>query len=160
MLVTPVYLLFKKLKKSYSRERRFLIYLLMFGLINTIFIIDYLLDTKIKFCICFWFMINIMFLIEALNGTLIAKIVPSDWRIGPFTVGTFISLVAASGRALGSFMQTISASIVGEEYMILLTFSSLSFIFLIIIIAFIVNYSELRLKAISRILKNQSYNKV
>jgi len=101
-----------------------------------------------------------MYLIEAFNGTLISKILPSDWRIGPFSVGTFISLIAALGRALGSFMQTISACIVGEKYMFLLTYSFLSMTFLIIIITFIINYSELRLKAISRILKYQIFNNV
>lgn len=159
-LIIPSSLVFKKLAIKFPRERKALIYLLVLTLLFCIFIIDYIFDSVIKFCICFSFLIILTNLIESLSSSLLAKIIPTDWELGTFNAGFLITIATTSGKTFGCFMQTISALIAGKENIILITYGFCSFLFLFIVIMFICYYSELRVKALARLLKNPSLGKV
>lgn len=159
-LIIPSSLVFKKLTIKYPRERKALIYLLILTLLFCIFIIDYIFDSVIKFCICFSFLIILTNLIESLSSSLLAKIIPPDWELGTFNAGFLITIATTLGKIFGCFMQTISALIAGKENIILITYGFCSFLFLFIVIIFICYYSELRVKALARLLKNHDLGKV
>jgi hypothetical protein len=134
LLIIPSTLIFKKLAFKYPRERKALIYLLVLNFLCCIFIIDYIFDSMIKFCVCFSILIIVTNLIESLSSSLLAKIIPPDWELGTFNAGFLITIATTSGKTFGCFMQTISALIGGKENIILITYGLCSFLFFFIVI--------------------------
>jgi MFS family permease len=111
------------------------------------------------FSVCFVLLIITTNLMESIGSSLLAKIIPPDWELGTLNAGFIITISTTTGNALGSFMLTISGWF-GKDLILIITYGFCCLFFFVIIILVALNYSELRVKALARILKNTSYSKI
>jgi hypothetical protein len=118
---------------------------------------DIMCDYIPQFYICAISLIIFSTFAELLIGALLAKIIPADWDLGFFNFGFFTAFSTTLGRTLGSSMLTISSFAAGQEYILTVTYSFTAFLFLVILILFSLNYSNMRVKALARIIK---FNKI
>jgi MFS family permease len=158
LTIFPTSVIFKKVTLKYTRERKILIYLLFICFFGCFFIVDFFYDSIYVYSVFFVILVIVTSVIESLASSLLAKIIPPDWELGTFNAGFIITISTTVGRTIGSFMLTISGAI-SEDLILEITYSFCALLFLVIIIFFLINYSELRVKAIARILKNKSFKK-
>jgi hypothetical protein len=93
-------------------------------------------------------------LIESFACFLLVKIIPSEWTLCGLNSGMLITLANTLARIFGASLLTISLFAGGEENFILINFGFTFSLLIILTIFIICNFSELRVKALSRIMKS------
>lgn len=144
---------------KYAKERRALILLLCLAFLMVLIMVIQKFNL-IKFCICMVFIIIFTNQIELLASSLLAKIISPRWDCGFVNAGFLLTVSSTFGRIIGSVMLTLTENISGDYGVLLITYGFCALCFFITILTFAFNYSELRVKAIARILKSQNYNKI
>jgi MFS family permease len=158
MPVFPLAIYLKRLTLRNTKERVVLISSIGLAFLFSLFMIDILYTSIYSYCCFYILLIIVTNIIESLGSSLISKIIPADWELGTFNAGFIITVSTTAGRSIGAFMLTITG-IFGNQFILLITYAFCSFLFLVIFILFVIYYSELRVKAIARILKSQQYRK-
>lgn len=152
---------------QHSHTRKFLLTLLISGfIVSSVLSISVLFWTELYYGI-FTVLLVITTLVELVTSNLIANIMPPKWRILGLEYGIFIHTPILLGRVLGSILaMVINIMIVkewGEDLKDIFSYIISAVVpsfFLILLILIIYNYKNLRVKAISRILRSQYHNKL
>jgi len=99
-------------------------------------------------------------ILESVDSALLAMIFPSNLNLGFCNSGFTIILTTTGGKAIGSFLITIIGLFLQLEivYDCLITFYLVSYFCLCLLVYF--NYSDLRVKAISRIMQKKECENV
>ncbi len=94
-------------------------------------------------------------ILESVDSALLAMIFPSNLNLGFCNSGFTIILTTTGGKAIGSFLITIIGLFLHLDivYDCLITFYLISYLCLCLLVYF--NYSDLRVKAIARILQKK-----
>jgi hypothetical protein len=144
---------------KYTHERFLILILIAISSISCFFLIPLnFIYGEIHFT-QFFFFFAILFIssniLESVNSSLLAKIMPfqTEGKINKFlNPGLTIILTTTGGRFFGSLLITIFGFF-GYDYIQTLVFSFLLFFHLFLFILILKNIKELRVKAISRIIK-------
>ena len=162
-LVIPGSLLIKRLLLSKKiKERKIIIMLTMLSLILCILLIDNIIPSIYSFCSLFTALLIVTNFCESFASFLLVMIIPSEWSLWGLNSGLLITISITLGKILGSLLLTISLLIGGIANLLVISYGFCAVLFFGIIIALAFNYSELRVKAMARILKsrNNLYNNI
>lgn len=150
-------MLFKSIFRKSSKERNILLTLLALAFVSCFFIMDLFFDDYIQYSVMFIVLLVVSNCIEISMSILLSKIIPSDWKFIGFSNGFIISVVNSLGKTVGSVL--ISVSLIISNKMLIITYSICAGLFLIAIVLCFVFYSDLRVKAIARIMNNRTIMK-
>lgn len=161
-------ILLAKIISSYSHTRKLLIILLILAFLLSTILITSILFSKKLYYEFFTITLIMTTLIELVTSNLVANIMPPNWKFLGLTYGKFINTPIVLGKVLGCVLAYfIDVDIVIEwdkknkNYLLGVFLGAIvPFLFLVLIITVVVNFKELRVKAISRILRNQYHNKL
>ncbi len=99
------------------------------------------------------------YFIDIQTNSLLGKVIPPDIDILGINSGFLLIMISTAGKIFGAVLQTLAA-LPGEEYLLTICYSICAGLFFISILLFVINYQDLRVKALSRILKNNIQPKV
>lgn len=156
-IVFPVTYIVSKLEKQYQ-ERQIIFTLLIACFVSCLLIINTpFLDVSIvRFIIFYTILFVSCNILESVDSALLAKIFPANLNLGIFNSGFTIILTTTGGKFIGSFLITILGWFVFSDivYDYLISFYLLSYLALCILVY--LNFSDLRVKAIARILQKKN----
>jgi MFS family permease len=136
-----------------------MVYLLTICLIFNFFIIDIFYTSLVQYCIMFVFLIISTNLLESVATSMFSKIIPSDYEVCKKNAGFVIQIMMSIGRILGSLMLSIAGTST-DENLNRIAFSITFALFFICFMVLVYYYSNLRVKAIARILRGRSMRKL
>jgi hypothetical protein len=132
-------------------------YILLVSSISCIFLMSFMWDI---YFFQFTFFYTVLFIcaniLEYIGSALLAKIVPSNINIGSINSGLIIIVATTLGRFVGSCLITILGLSFGIEYLQNITFIFFLIFYCVLFYFTIRNFKDLRVKAISKILKKQN----
>lgn len=157
-LVIPTSLFFIGFLSKKLRDRRILLFVIIACIIFNFFIMDIFYVSLTAYCIMFVLLIISSNLLENVASTMFSKIIPSDYEILKLNAGFVINVFTTTGRILGALILTMCGGITAENLNIIV-YSITTFLFFLVLIVTIIFYSNLRVKAIARILRSRSVRK-
>lgn len=159
-----------KIISSYSHTRKLLIILLILAFLLSSSLITCILLSARTYYGFFTITLIMTTLIELITSNLVANIMPPNWKFLGLTYGKFINTPIVLGKVLGCVLAYfIDVDIVSQwdvkvqekNFWLEVSLGSIiPFLFLILIITVVINFKDLRVKAISRILRSQYHNKL
>lgn len=158
LLVIPLNIYASSYMTRNLKGRKVFIVLLFSAIISNIIVINMYENNIVQCCIGFVLLVLSLNLLESVASNLFSKIIPSDFIFLNVNAGFFMNLLSALGRIIGSILISITGHLNFQiSYRII--FSLNSGLFLICLITSLIFYKDLRVKAIARILRNQSSRK-
>jgi hypothetical protein len=159
LLVIPVGLLYTHYLGSKIRDRKSLIYLIIACIFFNFFILNLFYTSLVQYCIMFVFLIVSATLLENMATTMFSKIIPSDYEVFKLNAGLVIQIATTLGRFIGAAMLTC-AGFASDENLNRITYGITLGLFIAVLVMSIVFYSDLRVKAIARILRLRTMRKL
>lgn len=160
LIVFPFSYLVSNLSLKYS-ERRLIFLSIVICMISSFLLINFtgLSVSLIRFIIFFSILFVACNILESLDSVLLAKMFPSNLNLGIVNSGFMIILTTSGGRFLGSLLITVLGSFV--EINIVFDYLMIFYFICFLVVAFTIflNYDNLRVKAINRILRLDTYDK-
>jgi hypothetical protein len=155
-VVFPITYFISKLEKHYQ-ERQIIFTLLILCLVSCMLIIDlpFFNVTFIRFLIFYTVLFVSCNILESVDSALLAKIFPVNLHLGVCNSGFTIILTTTGGKFIGSFLITILGWFILETiiYDYLIAFYLICYLTLCILVY--LNFSDLRVKAIARIIQKK-----
>jgi hypothetical protein len=153
-VVFPINYYISKLDQKFT-ERQIIFTLLILSLVSSLFLINlpYVEVGIIRFMLSFTLLFVSCNLLESVDSALLAKMFPSNLNLGVCNSGFTIILTTTGGKFIGSFLITFVGWFVNEEGVSDYIMFYYMILFLILNIMVYFNYSELRVKAIARIIQ-------
>lgn len=153
----PISYLINNVSKSYP-ERKLMLILLICCSISCFFLIDiplFMNTTLLKFILFYSVLFVSCNILESVDSALLAKIFPANLNLGVCNSGFTIIMSTTGGRFIGSIIITIIGLLIRHDLVFdfLISFYLISFG----LISYFVyrNYSDLRVKAIARIIQKK-----
>ena len=140
------------------RDRKIVVIILLFCILTNILVINFLNMHIFLYMTILGFFIILSNLLENIASSIFSKIIPSNYEIWNFNAGIIINYITMIARLLGSLILIVFSSI---EYSTIniIAYTLTSSLFLIIFVMTILFYSDVRVKAIARILRARSIRK-
>lgn len=154
-ITIPIGYLFSKKVFNNVRERRIILYLTVICLFLNLLIINFLTANLVEYSIVFILFVIATNLLENTAITMFSKIIPSDYTVNGLNSGFIINISTIIGRILGCCIITLLGS-VQPETLNFVSFGVTSGMLLISLIILVRFYSNLRVKAIARILRSRA----
>ncbi len=155
-VVFPITYFLSKLDQKYT-ERQIIFTLLILCLISSLLMINlpYMEVGVFRYMFFFTILFVSCNILESVDSALLAKIFPSNLNLGICNSGFTIILTTTGGKFIGSFLITFVGWFVWEEGVsdCIMFYYMICFLFVNILVYF--NFSELRVKAIARILQKK-----
>jgi len=159
LLVIPASFLISHYLNTRIRDRRMMIYLILSCIVFNFLIVNYFYASLIQYCLVFVFLIISTSLLESVATMMFSKIIPSDYVVWKFNAGFIIQIMTTTGRILGALMLTF-AGFSTDENLNRIAFSITLALFVIGLVISLIFYSDLRVKAIARILRVRTNRKL
>jgi MFS family permease len=159
LIVFPITYLVSNLAKKYS-ERKIILYLIIFSTISCALMIDLPSITVSlgRFIIFYTILFVSCNILESVDSALLAQIFPKTLNFGLCNSGFTIILTITGGRLIGSLLITLFGGIFfSYVYDALIAFYLALFALLTVLIYY--KYSDLRVKAIARIIQREDIDK-
>jgi len=154
-LIIPVGFFFQKKIYNKIRERRIILYFTIICIIFNLLIINFSFTSVEQYCIVFVFFIIATNLLENTTTTMFSKIIPSDYTVNGLNAGFIVNISTSLGRALGCCIITILA-LDNAATLNRVSFGITGGLLAIGLIVLGMLYSNLRVKAIARILRSRA----
>ena len=140
------------------RDRKILILLIIVTLICNIFVINTFTTSLIIYSLSCGILIILSLLLENVTSMVFSKIIPSNFQILKLDASNFINYFSLIARILGGLIFFFT---MGNDFetINIIVFSMTSGLFLLSLILVLIFYSELRIKAIARILRTRDPRK-
>jgi MFS family permease len=141
---------------QHYQERKIIRYLLLLAAVSCLFLINYFWVVGFpQFSVAFCILFICSNLLESVSSSLLAKIVPQNLQVGFMNTGLIIIIATTIGKFVGNCLVTLFSgfgyeNIGNATYLCFFMFYGLLFILLVW------RYKDLRVKAISRILKKKN----
>lgn len=159
LLVIPASFLISHYLNTKIRDRRMMVYLIATCIVFNILIVNFLYASLIQYCIVFVFLIISTSLLESVATMMFSKIIPSDYVVWKMNAGFLIQVMSTLGKVFGALMLTF-AGFSTDENLNRIAYGITLGLFLVGIVLSLLYYSELRVKAIARILRVKTYRKL
>jgi MFS family permease len=156
-IVFPITYFINNLIKEQT-ERKIIFVLLILCFVSCLFIINLPVDVSlVRFIISYTVLFVSCNILESVDSALLAQIFPSNLNLGFCNSGFTIILTTTGGKFIGSFLITIIGWFLIEEvvYDCIISFYLLAYLVLCILVYN--NYSDLRVKAIARIIQKKEH---
>lgn len=155
LLLLPLYVIFDRFSKNY-KDRQLLLILLIISFVCCLLMSRYILEiTAIKYIVFYTILYMMTNILESVGGALIAKIFTSVENNKVWNSGFIIVIAVTGGRWFGSNLVTLFGYLEYAYYVQDITFMFFAIFFFALSIVCYLNYEKLRVKAISRIKRNQ-----
>ena len=147
--------LFEKIEKCLKEKKLLIIILFLLFISNLMNIFAMKKKVNLFFIINIFFSVILSRLSEIKSSIFFSKIIPNDYILCKIQGNSFINYFSTFGRIFGSFFPIFFIS----EKVYLIIFSILSSFSFVSFCLFFCFYGEIRIKAISRIIKEKEKNK-
>lgn len=154
-LTIPSGLILTNTLSTWMKDRKALIIILILCLTCNILLVTICDKDMIMYIICSGCLIVLTVLFENTASLTFNKIIPSNYEICKISASKLINYVTVSGRIIGSFI-LFPLSTYDYDMINKLVYGTTSGLFVLILLIIIIFYSNLRVKAIARILRNRN----
>jgi hypothetical protein len=115
-------------------------------------------EDSLFFMLISGFLIVLSNLLENVSSLMFAKIIPSNYEIGIINAGVLINNISMLGRLLGCLLLYIFSSFRNYD-LINIVFTITFGFYVFVLLLTLLLYSDLRIKAIARLMRNKSMKK-